>query len=99
MSRSKKHTPFTSIASGSGQKKFRSQENRAKRRLTKTRLLQERYDEMPQEKAYGNEWASPRDGKTWFGYIKASKPWYTGVLDYDDPRDPFFDDWQKYLRK
>ncbi len=53
------------ITSGGGQAKFRSQENRAKRRKVNVLIHQEDYDKLPDEKEYGNEWASPRDGKQW----------------------------------
>lgn len=46
------------------QKKYRSQENRAKRRKVKVVLLLN--EEMPHEKEYGNEWSSPRDGKQYW---------------------------------
>ncbi len=80
MSRSHKKRPFYGLAgSRTGiQKWFRSSENRAKRKkvrqiLTKALLG---YDViMPHEKEYGNEWASPRDGKVrldnWKGFKQA----------------------------
>lgn len=77
MSRSKKHTPICGNCSVThGQKEFRTQENQAKRRKT-TELLKYITDvnneiqqyliatKLPDEKEYGSEWASPRDGKHW----------------------------------
>lgn len=40
-------------------------ESRAKRRKIKVKLVQEDYANLPHDKEYGNEWASPRDGKHW----------------------------------
>lgn len=67
MSRSKRKTPIFSHTTGSGQRQFRDQENRAKRRRINLRIIAEDYDNMPHEKEYGNEWASPRDGKSYWG--------------------------------
>lgn len=71
MSRSFKKHPgggFCCIAIGA-QKAYRSQENRAKRREVKIRLLLDQ--DMPHDKEYGNEWSSPRDGKQyWINYDK-----------------------------
>ncbi len=66
MGKSYKRTPISGSTSNKGQKKFRSQENRAKRRAV-SRLLHTGREIMPHEKEYGNEWDSPRDGKHWYG--------------------------------
>ena len=65
------------------QRHFRSQENRAKRRYVNKTIsgmintgsndqFTDHYGDMmfPHEKQYGNEWASPRDGKCYFGEDK-----------------------------
>jgi hypothetical protein len=66
MSKSKKHTPISSNGSVThGQKAFRSQENRAKRKKVKQLLKVNHESELPDEKEYGNEWNSPRGGKHW----------------------------------
>jgi hypothetical protein len=76
MSRSKKHTPVCSNTSSEHQKEYRTQENKAKRHRVNEILnhLSEVNNEihqylvatrLPDDKAYGNEWDSPRDGKHW----------------------------------
>src|ERR1017187_7985541 len=65
MSRSHKKTPICGNCSTSGQKAFRSQENRSKRHRVKQLCHTGLYDKMPHDKEYGNEWDSPRDGKHW----------------------------------
>jgi hypothetical protein len=64
MARSYKKSKIFGIAGRNPgvQKTFRSKENRAKRRLVAMKLSSEDYDMLPDEKEYGNEWASPRDG-------------------------------------
>lgn len=44
------------------QKKFRTQENKRRRRRDKV-LLKKGEEIVSHPKQYGNEWASPRDGK------------------------------------
>lgn len=66
MARSYKKNPFGGHTSSSGQKAFRSQENRAKRSKVRQQLKTEQYDSLPDEKEYGNEWVSPRDGKVYW---------------------------------
>lgn len=82
--------PFSNwVCYGPGaQKKFRSFENRAKRRRVAEichKILQGMAAEIfPHEKEYGNEWCSPRDGKPhWVGDMK------------NDP-DPY---WRDYFKK
>ena len=83
MSKSYKHTPISGWTTGDGQKNFRTSENKAKRRRVHQLLQTEQYEDMPDEKEYGNEWASPRDGKMYFGHWQP-----------DDPKD-----YQKSMRK
>jgi hypothetical protein len=66
MSNSYKKQPGGGMCSTTAQKKFRSQENRRKRRKIKTLLLCEEYEILPTEKDFGNEWSSPRDGKQYW---------------------------------
>jgi hypothetical protein len=66
MSRSYKKHPVGGICSSGGQKAYRSQENRAKRTKVRQKLKKGRYDELPHEKEYGDEWLSPRDGKMYW---------------------------------
>jgi len=70
MSRSHKKSPFISHCTlGPGaQKAYRSQENRSKRRQVKIRLVLDK--DMPHEKEYGNEWSSPRDGRSYWALTK-----------------------------
>lgn len=82
MSHSYKHTPIFSVCVCRSAKRFKQQENR-RRRHKENQILQSykeatiRLDylrtikkDMPHYKEYGNEWSSPRDGRSW----------------YDDPR-------------
>lgn len=73
MSRSKRKTPIIGIAGSVGQHIFKKHESRAKRHRVRQYLTSENYDKLPHDKEYGNEWSSPRDGKTWFGYDKQWK--------------------------
>lgn len=70
MSRSKKYTQICSNTTSTGQKLFKMKQNRAKRKNVKTRLAIGNYD-MPHEKEYGNEWASPRDGKHYLNDVNS----------------------------
>ena len=68
MSRSHRKSPCIGVTARSSQpsaqKKFRSQENRKQRRRVRVELYVRLDDSLlPDPKRYGNEWASPRDGK------------------------------------
>lgn len=68
MSRSKKKHPGGGIGRTCGQHSFKKKESRAKRKEVRTLMALGKYDVLPHEKEYGNEWASPRDGKVyWIG--------------------------------
>lgn len=69
MSRSYRHTPISSWAptNAGSQRWFRESENRAKRHKVRQLLITEQYEKLPDDKEYGNEWTSPRDGKMYFG--------------------------------
>ncbi len=69
MSRSYKHVPIGGWTKSGSNLLFRSYENRRKRRRVTQTLHVGNYDSMPDEKKYGNEWDSPRDGKTYFGTL------------------------------
>jgi hypothetical protein len=89
MSKSYKKPYSALVCYGPGaQKKFRTQENRAKRKKVSTlchKIIQGFSVELfPDDKEYGNEWISPRDGK----------PHWIGDMKYDP--DPW---WRKYYRK
>ncbi len=68
MSRSKRKIPIIGMCSikCGAQKKFKRSEHRRERSKVKQVLINEQYDELPHPKKYGNEWASPRDGKGYF---------------------------------
>lgn len=74
MSKSYRKTPIMGICGGGMQKRFKQYEHRAERSTIKIKLKMEDYDNLPHPKTYGNEWASPRDGKMWFG----------NLFDHDD---------------
>ena len=71
MSNSYKKTPICgwSCVSRGAQKKFKQHSNRAKRRKINQLCHSLNVDEViwPHDKEYGNEWASPRDGKHYYG--------------------------------
>jgi len=68
MSRSRRHTPISAITCCESNKPFKQQEHRRERCTVKTMLHMGYEDwQLPHPKKYGNEWASPRDGKTYFG--------------------------------
>lgn len=66
MSRSKKKHPGGGITKGCGQHLFKTAESRAKRHRIRNLLQIGEYIALPHEKEYGNEWASPRDGKQYW---------------------------------
>lgn len=88
MSRSRKHTPITSIAkcrSATSYKRIRAGEERARLRAAlyqAKRVLGEQEDDgdldevsdLGQEFAPWNEWACPRDGKQWL-HEKPGERW------------------------
>ena len=81
VSRSYQHTSICSWCSvkAGTQKQFRSKENRAKRKKVKQILNSNSKSDLPNEKEYGNEWASPRDGKQWFGRLQ-DKNYYKKLM-------------------
>lgn len=54
-------------------KEFKQQEHQRERCLVNTTLKSER-EPVINHKKFGNEWASPRDGKMWFGNCKYRIP-------------------------
>lgn len=86
MSRSIKKTPILSFCGTKAQKKFKVSEHQAERTNVKIKLAVAQYDSLPHPKEYGNEWASPRDGKV---YHKKS--------DYQD--GDWAEDYKKWMRK
>lgn len=51
------------MTAGGGQHKFKTKASRAKRRAVTQCLSTGNYDGLPNDRKYGNEWDSPRDGK------------------------------------
>lgn len=76
MSRSYKKNPAGGIASSCGQKHFKQSEHRAERKKV-NQLLKKGKELLPHPKEYGNEWASPRDGKQWW-----NKPLGTRIKEW-----------------
>lgn len=66
MSRSKKKNPGGGIGSSLYQHQYKKSESRAARRRVRSILCTGDYDKAPHPKEYGNEWASPRDGKQYW---------------------------------
>lgn len=69
MSRSYKKTPISGITGAISNKPFKKQEHRRERRAVNC-MLHTGKEVMPHPKKYGNEWSSPRDGKSWFGDLR-----------------------------
>lgn len=76
MSRSRRHTPICAYTCCESNKKFKIYEHQRERATVKKSLIvalrkgtEEEYL-GPHPKKYGNEWASPRDGKGYFGEMK-----------------------------
>jgi hypothetical protein len=66
MSRSRRKTPISGITIASSNKEFKVAEHRRERALVR-RALAAGTEDLLHHKMTGNEWASPRDGKRWFG--------------------------------
>ncbi len=82
VSRSRKKTPKggAAITKSREQKKFKRQEHKRERSKVRDMLKQGKYDVLPSPKQYGNEWASPRDGKFYFGTLLSK--WYNDFIRY-----------------
>lgn len=61
MSRSRRKTPVFGNTTSGSDKPYKRQENKAKRRAVRVAVSTER--EPPPEKAFGNPWGGPKDGK------------------------------------
>lgn len=75
MSRSYKKSPgggVTNASKSGAQKKFKRQEHKAERRTIRSSLTTQK-EVLPHPKEYGNEWGSPRDGKTYWTESKDSE--------------------------
>lgn len=72
MGKSYKHTPIGSVtAKRAGvMKKWKLKSRKALRRFVNTVLHLQEWIKVPHPKEYGNEWDSPRDGKSWYGYLE-----------------------------
>jgi hypothetical protein len=66
MSRSRRKTPITGITTARSNKEFKQIEHRRERAIARTAIAAGKEDIL-HPKATGNEWASPRDGKRWWG--------------------------------
>lgn len=65
MARSYKYTPIGGVTGSNSCKKWRSQENRRYRAYYKNLVRHGKYDDIQGYCGrFGNEWDSPRDGKT-----------------------------------
>lgn len=71
MSRSYWHTPIKAHAGQNCSKGWRTDQNRKYRAYVRNLMSHEQYDDIePFCNRFGNEWDSPRDGKSWCGDIK-----------------------------
>lgn len=71
MSRSRYRNPFMGVTGRSSCKAWRTQENRRYRAYAKNEMRHGRYDNIQGFCGnFGNEWASPRDGRVYFGDYK-----------------------------
>ncbi|MFA5790756.1 MAG: hypothetical protein WC976_06865 [Caldisericia bacterium] len=62
MSRSYKKNPFSGMTCAESEKAFKRVENRRARRVVRV-LLKNDDERLPGEKAFGNPWNGPKDGK------------------------------------
>lgn len=74
MTNSYKRSPVCSITGAPSNKKFKQMEHRRERSLVK-QILRTTLDDskIPGVRKWGNEWASPRDGKCWVGEMNSVK--------------------------
>lgn len=71
MSRSYYHTPIMGVTGRPSCKSWRTQQNRRYRAYWKNLMRHGKYDDIQDYKGkFGNEWDSPRDGRTYFGEMK-----------------------------
>ena len=92
MSRSKKKHPGGGNANSTRQKQFKKQEHKAERHAVKQRLNtaieadilgQDINVLLPHPKEYGNEWASPRDGKQyWTRWKKPLQQYLKDIVEW-----------------
>lgn len=64
MARSRKMTPIIGMTGAPSDKPFKVTEHRRERRAAKRAVTI--LEEAPHPKAFGNPWASEKDGKHWF---------------------------------
>jgi hypothetical protein len=103
MSRSRRHTPISAVTGCESNKLFKKQEHRRERSKVKM-LLHVGFEDwqLPHPKRYGNEWASPRDGKQYFGDIvrpSVVHAWINNPLGYCWTRKEVEDIYNKGMRK
>lgn len=95
MARSRKKNPGHGATGSKSNKKFKRQEHQKERHLVKQKLREERFDELPDPKEFGNEWASPRDGKRY--WLKPEKDYridFLGRLQFG-----IIEIWKRIMRK
>jgi len=63
MSRSRKKTPITGITIAESDKPFKEAEHRRERRVVRTAIKVG--EPIPDQREFGNPWASEKDGKQW----------------------------------
>jgi hypothetical protein len=75
MSRSYWKTPISGVCRTSTScKEWRAKENGRYRSYVRDEIHHQRYHMIQDYRGkFGNEWDSPRDGKSWFGHIKWRK--------------------------
>ena len=71
MSRSYRKTPIRGITTKNSDKSFKTAEHKRVRRAVNACDLNA--NEPPAEKAFGNPWAPPKDGKHWFNLKRNPK--------------------------
>lgn len=70
MSRSYRHTPIGGITCCRSEKWWKQKWHRVFRRTAKTLINQDREPPLYPEDVGGNLWSGPKDGKSWFGYMR-----------------------------
>lgn len=66
MAHSKRKTPICGNTTARSNKAFKTIEHRRARAATRAAIISDA-EVMPHDKETGSPWASPKDGKQWFG--------------------------------
>lgn len=105
MSRSRRKTPIGGVTFSTSNKEFKRYEHSRERVAVRQWLLKDcEWAYPPHPKEYGNEWASPRDGKMYYGNPYHLNPfagfWMRALgLTADDIIKQQVAEYKRYMRK